>query len=335
MRDMHPMKHPFFSRITLAFLSIFVMSPIMTTAEDLQFFRIGTGPNQGTYFEMGTELAKRISHPPGTDPCTKDDTCGIPGLIAIAQTTSGSDENIRSVNKGSLQAAFVQENLAYLAFHHEGPYKNSPETYQNIRSVIHLAQESVQIIVKAKSGFEKIEDLKGKKIAIGLKGSGTAIDAFTILKAYGLNKKDFSPIYMAPSQSAEALIHEEIDAIFLIGHTPSTILIHLSDQIPIKLLNADDHQIHRALEKLTFFKKGLIKAGTYTNTQAVQTISSDAVLIVHKDIDPDLIRQILTLLGDLNGQKKLKRLHIDETKKSLKESIPLHSGAEQFYHKKE
>lgn len=335
MHDMHQMKQTFFSRIILAFFSISFVLPIIATAEDLQFFRIGTGPNQGTYFEMGTELAKRISHPPGTDPCTKEDTCGIPGLIAIAQTTSGSDENIRAVNKGTLQAAFVQENLAYLAFHHEGPYKDSPETYKNIRSVIHLAQESVQIIVKTKSPFEKIEDLRGKKIAIGLKGSGTAIDAFTILKAYGLKKKDFVPIYMAPSQSAEALIHEEIDAIFLIGHTPSTILTHLSDQIPIKLLNVDDHQIHKALENLTFFKKGTIKAGTYANTQPVQTISSDAVLIVHKDINPELIRQILQLLADLNHQKRLKRLHIDDSKKSFKNSIPLHSGAEQFYHKKE
>lgn len=335
MHKFHLLKYTFFSRLTLVSFSIFLLSPVITFAEDLQFFRIGTGPNQGTYFEMGTELAKRISHPPGTDPCTKEDTCGIPGLIAIAQTTSGSDENIRAVNKGALQAAFVQENLAYLAFHHEGPYKNSPETYQNIRSVIHLSQESVQIIVKAKSAFEKIEDLKRKKIAIGLKGSGTAIDAFTILKAYGLNKKDFSPIYMAPSQSAEALIHEEIDAIFLIGHTPSTILTHLSDQIPIKLLNVNDQQIHRALENLTFFKKGTIKAGTYGNTQSVQTISSDAVLIVHKDINPRLIRDILTLLTDLNQQKRLKRLHIDEPRKSLKDTIPLHPGAEQFYYKKE
>ena len=62
--------------------------------EDVTFFRIATGPTDGNYFDIGGLLAGAISNPPGSRPCDKGGACGVPGLIGVAETSTGSVEKI-------------------------------------------------------------------------------------------------------------------------------------------------------------------------------------------------------------------------------------------------
>ena len=49
-------------------------------AQDMTFWRIGTGSAGGTYFPIGGLLANAISNPPGSRPCDKGGSCGVPWL---------------------------------------------------------------------------------------------------------------------------------------------------------------------------------------------------------------------------------------------------------------
>jgi len=62
----------------------------IANAQSPTFFRIGTGGAGGTYFPIGGTIANGISAPPGSRPCDKGGQCGVPGLIAIAQSTTAS-----------------------------------------------------------------------------------------------------------------------------------------------------------------------------------------------------------------------------------------------------
>ena len=70
-------------------------------AAGLSFFRIGTGSTGGTYYPVGGVIAGAISNPPGSRPCERGGSCGVPGLIAVAQSTSGSVENAAAISTGS------------------------------------------------------------------------------------------------------------------------------------------------------------------------------------------------------------------------------------------
>ena len=52
-------------------------------AQDMQFFRIGTGGTAGTYYPIGGLIANAISNPPGSRACEDGGSCGVPGLVAI------------------------------------------------------------------------------------------------------------------------------------------------------------------------------------------------------------------------------------------------------------
>src|SRR5258708_1262942 len=64
---------------------------------DIRFFRIGTGAPSGTYFPLGGEMANALSNPPGSRDCAKGGACGVPGVIAVAQASQGSVENVEAV----------------------------------------------------------------------------------------------------------------------------------------------------------------------------------------------------------------------------------------------
>ena len=99
-------------------------------AQGSQFFRIGTGSTGGTYFPIGAILASAISNPPGSRECERGGSCGVPGLIAVAQSTTGSVENVRAIGSGLLESALSQADVAFWAYHgrhtfaETGPIKN-------------------------------------------------------------------------------------------------------------------------------------------------------------------------------------------------------------------
>ena len=65
-------------------------------AQDMKFFRIGTGGTAGTYFPIGGLIANAISNPPGSRDCDKGGSCGVPGLVATAVASNGSVANINA-----------------------------------------------------------------------------------------------------------------------------------------------------------------------------------------------------------------------------------------------
>merc|ERR1711865_580 len=73
-------------------------------AQEMKFWRIGTGGAGGTYFPIGSLIANAISSPPGARACDKGGTCGVPGLIAIAVSTNASVANVNAIHAGQLDA---------------------------------------------------------------------------------------------------------------------------------------------------------------------------------------------------------------------------------------
>ena len=76
-------------------------------AQDMTFWRIGTGSAGGTYFPIGGIIANAISNPPGSRPCEEGGNCGVPGLVAIAQSTNASAHNVTAIQAGQLEAGLT------------------------------------------------------------------------------------------------------------------------------------------------------------------------------------------------------------------------------------
>ena len=139
------------------FLPFLVRSAISADPGDIHFLRIGTGATSGTYFPVGGVLASAISNPPGSRPCDKGGSCGVAGLIAVAQSTDGSVENINGILSGALDSGLSQADLAYWAYAGKKDFKGRAKlAKEKLRVIAHLFPESVHLVVAKDSAITSV-----------------------------------------------------------------------------------------------------------------------------------------------------------------------------------
>lgn len=302
--------------------------------QSLRFFRIGTGSSDGSYFPIGGLIASAISGPPGARLCELGGSCGVSGLIAVAQSTRGSMENVELIGKGQLESSLAQAGVAYEAYAGRGRFAKAP--VRKLRAIASLYREAVHIVVRADSGITSVAELKGKRISVGEEGSGTLLDAEAILEAYGIHRNKVQFRFLKPGQASDALRNRQIDAFFLVGGIPTLTVTELVESTPIRLLSLSAHAIATLRHAHPSFGQTTIPVGTYQNVPLVKTITVEAMWVTSADMDEDLVYGITKALWS-NSTKKLLESGGPEGKQITLESalegltIPLHPGAERFY----
>ena len=304
-------------------------------AAGLSFFRIGTGSTGGTYFPIGGIIAGAISNPPGSRPCDRGGSCGVPGLIAIAQSTSGSVENAAAISGGRLESGFCQADVAYWASTGTGVYTETG-ALDNLSTIANLYPESLHLVVRQGSGIRRPEDLRGQRVSLDQEGSGTRVDALLVLEAYGLGPEDLEVIDEPPQQAADMLRAGELDAFFMVVGTPARAIRDLADDSLITLVPIDGPEAEALSERYPFFSKDAIPSGTYFNVPYTATLSVGAQWLVGANMSEDDIYLITRALWHDNtrhlldgGHPKGRLIRLETALEGL--GVPLHPGAERYY----
>src|SRR5262252_9403861 len=86
------------------------------SAQEARFFRIGAAATAGSFFEIGGVLASAISKPADSLPCEQGGSCGVPGLVAVAEATRGSVENLRLVASDQIESGIAQSDVVGRAY---------------------------------------------------------------------------------------------------------------------------------------------------------------------------------------------------------------------------
>jgi TRAP transporter TAXI family solute receptor len=304
-------------------------------AEELSFLRIGTGSTAGTYFPIGGILASVISSPPGSRACDQGGSCGVPGLIAVAQSTEGSVYNVAAIAGGELESGLSQADIAYWAYHAEGIYDGMPANTK-LRAIANLYPESLQIVVSVMSGIRRVPDLAGMRISLDRDGSGTRADAELVLDAWGLTPADLKPRYINVDEAIDEMRAGELDGFFLVAGTPTFAVQDLAQQMPVTLVPVDGPEVAALRKRYPFFSPQLIHAGLYHSVPATQSLSVGAQWLISVDVPNDTVYQITRALWHPNtrrlldsGHPKGKLINFQTALNGL--GVPLHPGARRFY----
>ena len=316
------------------FLSAF--APLLAAlGQDVRFFRIATGPIGGTYFPVGALLAGAVSNPPGSRPCAEGGNCGVPGMIAVTQTTQGSVENVDLLAAGSVESGFVQADVAYHAFAGKGRFaKTGPVT--QLRAIANLYPESLHVVVRREAGISKISELKGKRVAIGPPESGSAAVAMLLLKAHGLGAKSVKLSTHDPFTAADEMRAGEQDAIILVAGAPMPAIEELAHDVPVDLLPLSGPEIDRLLRENPFFSRRELPADVYPDSPALATIAVGAQWLTTTGSEADLVYELTRALWHPNTRRVLdrgppnaRRIRLETALSGV--SIPLHEGALRYY----
>src|SRR5215218_2693959 len=278
-------------------------------AQDIKFFRIGTGGTAGTYYPIGGLLANAISNPPGSRPCNDGGSCGAPGVVATAVASNGSVANINGIQSGSLESGFTQSDVAYWAYTGTGVYEGKPKV-ADLRLIANLYPETIHVVARKGSGISKVADLKGKRVSLDEPGSGTLVDARIILAAFGITEKDIKAEYLKPNQAGDKLRDGGLDAFFFVGGYPTSAISELAsagggiELVPIVGAEAD-----KLLSTYRFFSVDTVPATAYKGIGETKTISVGAQWVTGEKVDANLIYEITKAIWNDNSRKLLDTGH--------------------------
>lgn len=293
-----------------------------TSGGESQYISIATGGTSGTYYPLGGAIAKIFND-------------NVEGVTANAQSTGASVENIGLVAKGETEIAFIQSDITFYAY--EG-IENFADTgkVENIRGMAMLYPEVVQIVANASAGINSIEDLKGKKVAIGAPGSGTEANARQILEAHGITYDDLGKAdYLSFGEAADQLKDNHIDAAFVTAGLPTSALVEVSTSNDIVVVPMEKSKLDALSAQYPFYTGVTIPGGSYRNNDNdVLAAAVMAMLVVPEDLDEDLMynltkqlfekRQVIIDTHDRGNDIKLE---------TAIEGMPieLHPGAARYY----
>src|SRR3990170_5441855 len=181
-------------------------------AEEKTRLSIVTGGTGGVYYPLGGALANVLSK-------------YVPGVVATAEVTSASIDNLKLVGAGKGDIAFTMADTAWEGFNGTGKFPGKLP----LRAIVVLYDNKTQVVTVQGKGIEKMSDLNGKRISTGAPGSGTELIALRLLEAYGIDpEKDVKREKLSVAESVGAIKDNKIDALIWSGGLPTAAVTDLA-----------------------------------------------------------------------------------------------------------
>jgi uncharacterized protein len=284
-----------------------------------------TGSPDGVYYPIGATLAGLW-------------TRQIDGLSVEAEPTGGSIANVRLVDSGEADLALVQNDIARYAFHGDAMFADGAPL-DGYLAMAMLYPEPVQIVTLRESGIASVDDLEGRRVAVGGRASGTEFNARQILEAHGLDYGELKEFRMSFEEAVVALRDGNIHAAFVTAGVPTRAVANLVSLYghDLSVVPINSERVDAILERWPFYTAMNIPSGTYAGVpEDVPTVTVRAMLVASAALDADIVERLLNVLYDDTSLRRLCRAHprgCDIALESARAAmpIPLHPGAEQFY----
>lgn len=290
------------------------------------FISVATGGTGGTYYPLGGALANILNN-------------SDMGVEATAQATGASVENVELIHNGDAEVAFIQNDISYYAYNGIELFDESDgqekREYTDIRGLATLYPEVIQIIAADNSGIESVEDMAGKRIAVGDRGSGTEVNARQILEIHGLVYDDLGKTdYLSFKEATDQIKNGQIDAAFVTAAIPSSSVTELATTHDIHLVPVTEEKANELIEKYPYYTYLDIDTTPYGMDEEVPAVAIQAMLIVSENMSEDtayaIVKNLFENLDEIEASHaRGKDITLESALDGM--SIDLHPGAQKYF----
>jgi TRAP transporter TAXI family solute receptor len=286
----------------------------------VQIFAVGTGDVGGTFYPVGSTIAKVMND-------------NIPNTKSTVESTGGSVDNARMVGAGELQFGMAMGDVAYDAYTGGGKFD---QAYPKLRTIFATYSSISQWIALDDPSLNGIADLKGKKVAVGMPGSGSEVTSGLIISNAGLKYPDeIDPQYIGVAEGAEGVRDGHVTAAHAIGGIPFGGFLDLAETKKIKLIPVSKDIVAKIQENAPYYFPAQIPAGSYKGQdEPVDSLGVKCLFVTHEDMPDELVYEIAKAVWEnmdimVSGHASLKEMTPDFVAKDV--PVPLHPGAEKYW----
>ena len=284
--------------------------------------RIGGGPAGGTFILFSEGMADLLRQN------------GF-GQDVDVSSSGGSVANLRAVEAGRVDFALVYSGDAYLG--RTGLLKDEPARYTSVRALCRLYGSAAQLAVSKSGVIDSIEDLVGRRIAIGSHGSGSAHSAERYFSTLGMWDV-MTPLYMGYDLGMRELLGGRAEAVWQLVGAPSASITEINRRYPLRLLELAEYgRDSDFFRDYPFYTEKVIPEGTYDGqVEAVASFQDNTLLVANVATPPELVDLVLKALFSPAGKQKLVSFHPVARELDVKTAlhgieIPLHPAAERLW----
>lgn len=199
------------------------------------------------------------------------------------RNTKGSAENVPLLENGELDLGLVQGEAAYEALNGIGRPR------ADLRIFAAMYSTPGMFVVRADSPYRTIDDLNGKPVAFGAKGSGLVILARYILDGLGLDQnRDFQAVYLDRAGDGPQMVLDGKVAALWGGGTgwPGFTAVAKS-AVGARFIVPDTDGLERIRLKHSFLKKITLPAHSYPGQdQSIESLGSWSFILARPTL-PD------------------------------------------------
>jgi TRAP transporter TAXI family solute receptor len=231
--------------------------------------RIATGAKNGAYYTFAQEYARLLASD---------------GITLEVVPTAGSVENLELLKKGEVSLALIQGGSA------------TKEDKKRLQSLGSLFLEPVWIFTRKQSRIKRFLELKGKRVSVGIAGSGTHLLATQLLSAAGITETNTRLNREETTQSVDSLSNGKIDAAFFVASPEAPIIRKLFAAPALELLDFDRAAAYgRLFPFLTpvTLSEGVIDLQRNIPSHDTPLVAASANLAARADLIASLIPAVL------------------------------------------
>jgi TRAP-type uncharacterized transport system substrate-binding protein len=243
--------------------------------------RIASGAPQGAYAESARRYREILARD---------------GITLEVVATSGSMENLRllQAKTGGVDVAFVQGGTG------------SPET-PGLFSLGSVFFEPLWVFVRDAVPARYVGGLAGRRLALGVEGSGARVLALQLLQASGVAEGP-NLLAMGGDEAVQALLKGTVDAAFFVTARPQPQLDPLLRAKRVRLMSfaqADAFaQRFRFLSKL-ILPEGRLDLAANVPPADVTLLAPAAALVAREDLHPAIIDRLIQAATEVHGGGQL------------------------------
>lgn len=283
-------------------------------------YRMMTGPQGGSWYPLGGAIANIVRE-------------AMPD-VSIRVLPGGGIANVLAVEKEKAQLSFGNANSTADAIAGRPPFG---EEATHVRHVATLYPQVFQVVVAADSGIESIADMKGRNVAVGLRGHTGEQIARQLLGVEDLDYDDLGSVnHVNYTDSVSLMKDGHVDAFMIITTIPASAVMDVATARNVRILDISDGTFEALREKHNpNYVRRTIPPGTYPDQpEAVQTLGTWTHLIAADTVPDDVVYMLLKSLDENRADlgaivSALKDVSAERFATDV--GVPYHAGAERYY----
>jgi TRAP transporter TAXI family solute receptor len=243
---------------------------------------IGTGPVAAFAFPLGGEICRLY-----------EDAAKDKAHCTVA-STDGSVENINRLRNGELSLAIVQSDLAADAVSASGPFAGSMP-FTDLRSIVGFYPQVLTVLVRADGDVKTGDDLKGKRVAVGVPGSPEPMFA-DFMEGIGWSKADLGGIVEMPrNEQIPALCGGKVAAITVTAPHPNGFVREALAACHLAVLDLAGPAIDSTVAAHPAYSATKLDLSLYAGQSGtVQSFGPRAVLVTTAKLDDATVERLLS-----------------------------------------